>query len=159
MLVQAVDLAQTWASAPLIQRAAGTTGLSLAHAPWRSEEEFSFVGQEIQWQRLRSTLRWEPRERREAGNFAPRLPCPAPWRSWEFCGSAPMFKGPDRTFAHTCLSCLLANAYLSPTPHHYCFISFFLLNSPKVILGPEGVAYGPRNHTMPVALTKPAASL
>lgn len=116
MLVQAVGLAQTWASAPLIQRATGATGLSLTHAPWRSEEEFSFVGQEIQWQRLRSTLRLEPRERWEAGNFAPRLPRPARWRSGEFCGSAPMFKAPDRTFAHTCLSCLLANAYPSPPP-------------------------------------------
>lgn len=152
MLVQAVGLAQTWASAPLIQQATGTTGLSLSHAPWRSEEEFSFAGQEIQWQRLGSTLRWEPRERREAGNFAPRLPRPAPWGSWEFCGSAPVFKRPDRTFAHTRLSCLLADAYPSPTPTITASSLFSSSTPPKLHMVP-------RNHTTPVARTKPAASV
>lgn len=79
-----------------------------------------------------------------AGDFAHRLPCLAPSGYRQLCGSAPLLKGLERTLAHTCLSCLLADT-LNPQlrlqsllPHEHL----------KVTLDPEGAAKLPVSHSI-----------
>lgn len=84
------------------------TRLFLRHAPRRLEGELRFAGQDIGWQ-IPEVYWGGSAGHVGSRDFAWRLLHPAPSGCWEFCGSAPIFKGPGRTFAHTCLPWLLTN--------------------------------------------------